>query len=75
MPKNTQTRENLKVIQSFIHPYIFLQYSEDVGKGLCIFTFTFRSSLVCVLFGKPSLYLFWFFFLVSVLFSTICCEV
>ena len=32
--KNTQTREDLKVkvnIQSFIHLYIFSQYSEDAG--------------------------------------------
>ena len=39
-------------------PYIFLHYSEDVGTGLCIFTFTFISSLVCVLFAIPSLHLF-----------------
>ena len=46
MPKSTQTRKDVNCgdnIQCFIHPYIFSQYSEDVGTGLCIFTFTFRS--------------------------------
>ena len=38
MPKgNTNKDLNVKVnIQSFIHPYIFSQYSEDVGMVLCI---------------------------------------
>ena len=41
-----------------IHPYIFSHYSEDAEMGLCVFTFTFRSSNFCVLCGMPFLHLF-----------------
>ena len=34
--------------QSLIHPYIFSQHSKDVEIRLCIFTFTFVSSLPCL---------------------------
>ena len=38
VPKSKQTRVDIEVnsvnIQSPIHPYIFSQYSEDVGNGL-----------------------------------------
>ena len=49
LPKRAQTREDLQVeinIQCFIHPYIFSQHSEDVGMRLCVYTFTFKFSLV-----------------------------
>ena len=31
---------------------------KDVGMRLCIFTFTFTSYLLCILFGMQSLYIF-----------------
>ena len=41
------TNEDLKVkVNIPIKFHLFTIYSEDVGMGLCIFTFTFRSSLV-----------------------------
>ena len=82
MPKSN-TNKDLKVkvnIQSLIHPYIFSQYSEDVGMVLCIFTLTFRS-LSVFLFGMPSLQRFSFIiifltcFCTFFLFSQLCCEV
>ena len=58
VPKSTQTggsKSEGKYIQSFIHPYIFSQYSKDVAMVVCTFILIFRSFPVCVLFGMPSL--------------------
>ena len=66
------TNKDLKVkvnIQSLIHPYIFSQYSEDVGMVLCIFTLTFRSLFV-ILFGMPSLHRFSFIMIILSSFCT-----
>ena len=66
------TNKDIKVkvnIQSLIHPYIFSQYSEDVGMVLCIFTLTFRSLFV-ILFGMPSLHRFSFIMIILSSFCT-----
>ena len=85
MPKSTPTRKDIKVkVRKYTkpRPYIISQQSEDVGTGLCIFTYlhiyilpcwcTFWHAMHCYIsndFSVLFLYIFW------QQCSQLCCDV